>query len=61
MAQVSGVGRSTLYSEIAAGRLVPCKVGRRTLITRGRAKAWLLGLPIGLTPDRNDSTDGLSE
>jgi excisionase family DNA binding protein len=50
LAKVVGVGRSTLYSEIAAGRLVPCKAGRRTLITRERAKEWLFGLPTGLTP-----------
>jgi excisionase family DNA binding protein len=57
LAKVVGVGRSTLYAEIGAGRLVPSKVGRRTLITRERAKEWLLGLPTGLTPVCNAATD----
>ncbi|GEM_PF-1759208 len=29
-----GVGRSTIYREIAAGRLRTCKLGSRTLIHR---------------------------
>ena len=61
LAQVTGVGRSTLYQEIAAGRLVPSKVGRRTLVTREHAKEWLLGLPTGLTPIPNAATDGLGD
>jgi excisionase family DNA binding protein len=45
LAKVVGVGRSTLYAEIAAGRLVAQKVGRRTLVTWANVTAWLQGLP----------------
>ena len=45
LASLVGTGRSTLYGEIAAGRLVASKVGRRTIITRENVKAWLLALP----------------
>jgi excisionase family DNA binding protein len=40
-----GVGRTLLYREIAAGRLVASKAGRRTLVTRENAQAWLRSLP----------------
>jgi excisionase family DNA binding protein len=33
-AAVSGIGRTLLYAEIAAGRLLAVKAGRRTLIPR---------------------------
>lgn len=39
------VGRSTVYQEIAEGRLVACKVGRRTLITESAIQTWLDNLP----------------
>jgi excisionase family DNA binding protein len=45
LAKVVGVGRSTLYAEIAAGRLIAQKVGRRTIVTRANVTAWLRGLP----------------
>jgi excisionase family DNA binding protein len=61
LAKVVGVGRSTLYREIGAGRLVPTKVSRRTLIARDWAKEWLLGLPTGLTLVRNELTGWLGE
>jgi hypothetical protein len=40
-----GVGRSTLYAEMAAGRLKGSKVGRRTIVTRANAVAWLRTVP----------------
>lgn len=40
-----GIGRTNVYREIAAGRLGAVKVGRRTLITRDAAEAWLAALP----------------
>ena len=42
---LTGVGRSFLYEEIAAGRLRVKKAGRRTLVPDGYLKAWLEGLP----------------
>ena len=35
------ISRSFVYLEIKAGRLKPCKAGRRTLISREAAEAWL--------------------
>jgi hypothetical protein len=40
-----GVGRTLLYGEIAAGRLIASKAGRRTIITCENAQAWLRNLP----------------
>lgn len=45
-----GIGRTTAYQEIAAGRLRAVKVGRRTLITRDAAEAWLASLPSVQAP-----------
>jgi excisionase family DNA binding protein len=39
------IGRTYAYQEIAAGRLHAVKAGRRTLITRDAAEAWLASLP----------------
>ena len=39
--EATSVGRSFLYSEIAAGRLLTIKVGARTLIAADDLKAWL--------------------
>jgi excisionase family DNA binding protein len=39
------VSRSILYEEIAAGRLVAHKVGRRTIIRHADANRWLRALP----------------
>src|SRR3954447_15075572 len=36
-----GIGRTTAYKEIKAGRLRPMKVGRRTLIFSEHAEAWV--------------------
>jgi hypothetical protein len=36
----NGVGRTTVFEEIRAGRLDARKVGRRTIITRQAEKAW---------------------
>ena len=37
----NAVGRTTVYSEIKAGRLRPKKVGRRTLISRAEEERWV--------------------
>ena len=43
-ANVSGVGRTTLYSEIATGRLRAVKQGRRTLILADDLRSWIANL-----------------
>jgi excisionase family DNA binding protein len=40
-----GVGRTTAYEELNAGRLRACKCGTRTIITTDAAEDWLRGLP----------------
>ncbi len=40
-----GVGRSYLYNEIAAGRLVAKKAGRRTIVSKTDLNDWLSRLP----------------
>lgn len=42
-----GVGRSFTYDEISAGRLQIRKAGKKTLILRVDADAWLHALPKG--------------
>lgn len=43
--KVAGVGKTTVYQEMAAGRLKAKKVGARTLITAESGQAWLDNLP----------------
>lgn len=50
-----GVGRTTAYAEMKAGRLSRRKVGKRSIITEDDAEAWLRALPI-VTPTRIDRT-----
>lgn len=45
LTELSGVGRSFLYEEIKAGRLVVTKAGRRSLVLYDDAVAWLTTLP----------------
>ena len=40
-----GVGRTTAYAEMTAGRLRRRKVGKRSIITEDDAEAWLASLP----------------
>ena len=40
-----GVGRTTAYSEIKAGRLQVVKAGKRTLVPADAAESWLKNLP----------------
>ena len=47
-----GVGRTTAYAEMTAGRLRRRKVGKRSLITEDDAEAWLARLPA-ITPPIN--------
>jgi hypothetical protein len=41
-----GIGRSLTFSEIRAGRLKARKIGRRTIVNREDAVAYLRSLPI---------------
>lgn len=40
-ARSTGLGRTTIYQEIKNGRLVPVKVGKRTLVPADEARRWL--------------------
>lgn len=40
--KASSVGRSLIYTEIAAGNLRATKIGRRTVILADDLKAWLV-------------------
>jgi hypothetical protein len=44
-AKLVGVGRTTVFGEIKAGRLVAKKVGKRTIITCAEGRRWLAALP----------------
>ncbi|MBI4183706.1 MAG: helix-turn-helix domain-containing protein [Proteobacteria bacterium] len=44
-AEAAGVGRTLLYSELAAGRLRAKKVGRRTIILADDLESWLRSAP----------------
>lgn len=46
-ARALGVGRSTLYAEIAAGRLRACHIGRRTLIHAADLEAFAQRVRLG--------------
>ncbi len=43
--QRAGVGRSTIYEELASGRLSARKLGRRTVILEADLRQWLASLP----------------
>jgi excisionase family DNA binding protein len=45
VAKITGVGRSFIYEEIKAGRLIVKKAGRRSLVFDADLKAWLASLP----------------
>ncbi len=42
---VAGIGRTFLYQEIDAGRLIARKARRRTIILRGELESWLSAIP----------------
>jgi hypothetical protein len=44
-AERHGIGRTTAFAEIKAGRLEARKVASRTIITREAAAAWRNSLP----------------
>ena len=54
-AQAAGLGRSTLYELIAAGRIEARKAGGRTLIPADSLRRYLAELPaakIGAAPNK---------
>jgi hypothetical protein len=53
LAQETDVGRSSIYEEIGAQRLVARKIGRRTIVRRSDAIRWLRSLPILGQHDRD--------
>lgn len=44
-AQLASIGRTTIFEQIRTGKLQAIKRGRRTLITRDAALAWLSDSP----------------
>ena len=42
-----GIGRTTFYAEVKAGRLRTVRCGGRVLVLREDADAWRLSLPTG--------------
>ena len=49
-AVATGIGRSKLYEAILDGQLTARKFGRRTIILREDAEAWLKSLPHTRVP-----------
>lgn len=45
-ARWAGIGRTTAFNEIKAGRLIAVKVSSRTLVTMDEAHRWLSALPV---------------
>lgn len=43
--RIIGVKRSSIYREIAAGRIRAVKAGKRTLLPMASLRAWLASLP----------------
>lgn len=41
----AGIGRTAVYAEMKAGRLLAKKFGRRTIIVKSEAERWLASLP----------------
>ena len=49
-AELLGIGRTLIYREINAGRLIAHKAGKRTIILRTKREDWLKALPCGIGP-----------
>lgn len=43
--EAHGIGRTTFYAEVAAGRIRPVKAGRRMLVPAAEGQRWLASLP----------------
>lgn len=44
------IGRTKVYAEAKAGRLILRKIGAKTVILRADAEAWLRALPAASSP-----------
>ncbi len=42
----ASIGRSRFYREVSEGRIKVRKIGRKSVITRTDADAWLASLPL---------------
>lgn len=47
--RITGLARSSIYREIAAGRIKAVKAGKRTLLPMDSLRAWLASLPQSVT------------
>jgi hypothetical protein len=45
LGKIADIGRTTVFLEIAEGRLKARKIGRRTVILKDDAAEWLASLP----------------
>jgi hypothetical protein len=54
LGEMTDVSVKLLYLEIAAGRLVARKIGRRTIVRRPDAIRWLRALPVLNSADQRD-------
>jgi hypothetical protein len=54
--KVSGIGRTSLYAAIKAGKLIARKCGKRTIILQSDLINWLNSLPASV--ELSDSGDG---
>ncbi|SUS08657.1 Excisionase (fragment) [Candidatus Defluviicoccus seviourii] len=41
LTEITGLGRTSLYSEIKRGYLRPLRIGRRTIVPADEVRAWL--------------------
>lgn len=48
----SGIGRSSLYKLFSEGKIVPRKVGKRTLILKAELDAFVNSLPSGVYSEK---------
>jgi hypothetical protein len=51
-----GIGRTSAYEEITAGRLQVVKAGKRTLVPADAAESWLRSLPA-FEPKKAEGSD----
>jgi excisionase family DNA binding protein len=59
--QFSGLGKTSIYKLVRAGKLTPRKFGKRTLIVRSELESLLLALPISEAVMRRRRENGHGE
>jgi excisionase family DNA binding protein len=55
--EVTGIGRTSLYAEIARGKLPVRKRGRRTLVLADDLKKWIGSLPQTLITGQHEHAE----